>query len=87
MFSSIPHLVVEAVSALQHADVFWTHVIVTDDAGILDIQLQSGQRHRVRNKLEPEDFVSDACVFSHAGSKLIYSLRICFCSVTELCSL
>lgn len=81
MFSSIPHLVVEAVSALQHADVFWTHVIVTDDAGILDIQLQSGQRHRVRNKLEPEDFVS------HAGSKLIYSLRICFCSVTELCSL
>lgn len=36
----------EAVSALQHADVVRAHVIMADDAGVLDMQLQSGQRHR-----------------------------------------
>lgn len=34
----------EAVSALQHTDIVWSHVIVTDDARILNIQLQSKQR-------------------------------------------
>lgn len=37
----------EAVSALQHADVGWTHVFVTDDAGILHVQLQSRHKHRL----------------------------------------
>lgn len=31
-------LLVEAVSALQHADVIWTHVFVTNDARILHVQ-------------------------------------------------
>lgn len=38
------HLFMEAVSALQHTDVVWSHVIMTDDARILNIQLQSRQR-------------------------------------------
>lgn len=40
-YSVVAHLFVEAVSALQHADVIGTHVIVTDDAGILHVELQS----------------------------------------------
>lgn len=36
----LPHLIVEAVSAHQHKDVIWTHVLVTDDARILQVQLQ-----------------------------------------------
>ena len=39
--SILAHLVMEAVSAHEHTDVIWTHVLVTDDARILDIQLQS----------------------------------------------
>lgn len=35
-----PHLIVEAVSAHQHKDVIWTHVLVTDNARILQVQLQ-----------------------------------------------
>lgn len=31
----------EAVSALQHERVLWTHVLVTDDAGIFSVELQS----------------------------------------------
>lgn len=31
----------EAVSALQHQCVLWTDVLVTDDAGISSVELQS----------------------------------------------
>lgn len=35
------HLIMEAVSALQHAGVIRAHFVMTDDAGILHVQLQS----------------------------------------------
>lgn len=41
----------EAVSALQHAHVIWTHVLMADDAGIFNVQLQLA--HRVK----PEQMV------------------------------
>lgn len=40
------HLCVEAVSALQHRRVIRVHVLVADDARILDVQLQKQNRYQ-----------------------------------------
>ena len=41
-YCSLPtHLFMKAVSAFEHAGVFWIHVFMTDDAGVLHVQLQS----------------------------------------------
>lgn len=40
VIKTVAYVVMEAVSALQHAHVLWTHVLMTDDAGIFNVELQ-----------------------------------------------
>lgn len=42
----------EAVSALQHAHVLCTHVLMTDDAGIFNVEL------KLAHRVEPEQMVA-----------------------------
>lgn len=41
----------EAVSALEHAQVIWNHVLMTNDAGIFKIELQ------LAHQFKPEQMV------------------------------
>lgn len=51
----------EAVSALQHEYFIWTHVVVTDDAGIFNVELQ------LAHGVKPEQMVVPPW---HAVSKM-----------------